>query len=508
MLQTLFMSAPAAIGIFAGPELVYELVNPSYQQLFPGRTLLGRPVLEALPELAGSPALASLHEVYRTGEAAEFREVPLQMARHAGGPLEEGFYTFTYQARRTAEGAVDGVLAFGYEVTDQVLARRVVERSEQYLRRLADALPTMIWLTDTAGQCIYLNQQWYHYTGQAAGEGLGLGWLDMVHPHDVAAAHTTFLDASAQKAPFSVLYRQRRQDGRYRWVLDTGAPRFSRTGEFDGFLGTVFDIHEQKQAEQVLQRLTTSLRTARDKAQSLNAELQASNEQLRRTNVDLDNFIYTASHDLKAPITNIEGLAHALHDQLPAQGELAAAVAPLLHMMQDSIERFQRTLDHLSDVTKLQKEHDQPLSQVALATIVEEVRLDLQPLLQSSAAQLTTDVAACPTVAFAPKNLRSVVYNLLSNALKYRDPARPLLVRISCRPEDSYLVLSVQDNGLGLDASQQAELFTMFRRFHVGVEGSGIGLYMVKKVVENAGGKLVVQSEPGVGSIFSVYFRR
>ena len=508
VLHTLFMNAPAAICIFVGPGLVYELVNPSYQRIFPGRELLGRPVLAALPELAGTPTLASLHEVYRTGETAEFREVPLHLARHEGGPLEEGFYTFTYQARRTAEGIVDGVLVFAYEVTDQVRARRVVEKSEQYLRRLADALPAMIWLTDTAGQCTYLNQQWHHYTSQPPGEGLGEGWLAVVHPEDAAAARSTFFDATAQRVPFSVLYRQRRHDGRYRWVLDTGAPRFNRAGEFDGFVGTVFDIHEQKQAEQALQRLTTTLRTARDRAQTLNAELQASNEQLRRTNVDLDNFIYTASHDLKAPITNIEGLAHALHDQLPAEGALAEAVAPLLGMMQDSIERFQRTLDHLSDVTKLQKEHGQPLAQVALAPIVEEVRLDLQPLLHASAAHLSTEVAACPAVAFSPKNLRSVVYNLLSNALKYRDPARPLHVRISCHAEGDYVVLRVQDNGLGLDASQQAELFTMFRRFHVGVEGSGIGLYMVKKVVENAGGKLAVASEPGVGSVFSVYFRR
>jgi PAS domain S-box-containing protein len=508
VLHTLFMSVPAAICIYAGPELVYELVNPSYQQLFPGRPLLGRPVLEALPELAGTPALASLRAVYQTGEAVEFREVPMQLARHEGGPLEEGFYTFTYQARRTAEGAVDGVLVFAYEVTDQVQARRVIERSEQYLRRVADALPAMVWLTTPAGHCTYLNQQWYDYTGQLPGAGLGEGWLDVVHPQDVATTRTLFFDAISQQAPFSVLYRQRRHDGRYRWVLDTGAPRYSRTGAYDGFVGTVFDIHEQKQAEQALQRLTTTLRTARDRAQSLNTELQASNEQLRRTNVDLDNFIYTASHDLKAPITNIEGLAHALHDQLPAEGELAEAAAPLLHMMQDSIERFQRTLDHLSDVTKLQKEHGQPLTQVALGTIVEEVRLDLQPLLLSSGAQLETDVSACPTVAFAPKNLRSVVYNLLSNALKYRDPARPLAVRISCHTEDDYVVLRVQDNGLGLDTGQQAELFTMFRRFHVGVEGSGIGLYMVKKVVENAGGKLTVESEPGVGSVFSVYFHR
>jgi PAS domain S-box-containing protein len=508
VLHTLFMSAPAAICIFAGPDLVYELVNPTYQRIFPGRELLGRPLLEALPELAGRPTLARLREVYRTGEAAEFQEVVLHVARTAGGPPEEAFFTFTFQPRRDAGGTVDGVLVFAYEVTDQVLARRVVERSEQYLRRIADALPAIIWLTDPAGQCTYLNRQWHDYTAQPLGEGLGEGWFAMVHPADEAAARTIFFDAIAQQAPFSVLYRLRRRDGRYRWVLDTGAPRFDWAGEFDGFVGTLFDINEQKQTEQVLQRLTTSLRLARDQAQSLNTDLQASNEQLRRTNVDLDNFIYTASHDLKAPITNIEGLAHALHDQLPATGALAEAVAPLLGMMQQSIERFQRTLDHLSDVTKLQKEYDQPLAEVPLGTVVAEVCLDLQPLLHSSAAHLETDVGACPTVAFSAKNLRSVVYNLLSNALKYRDPARPLAVRISCHPAGGYQVLQVQDNGLGLDAGQQAELFTMFRRFHVGVEGSGIGLYMVKKVVENAGGKIEVTSEPGVGSVFSVYFRR
>ena len=507
VLHTLFLDAPAAICIYTGPEQVYEFVNPSYQRIFPGRELLGRPVLEALPELAGTPLLASLQQVYRTGEPVIYQEVPLEMARQEGGPVEECFFTFTYQARRNMDGMVDGILAFAYEVTDQVRARRVVEKSEQYLRRMADSVPAMIWLTDADGQCIYLNQQWYDYTGQTEAEGIGMGWLNAVHPADMAATRKIFLNASAQQAPFSVLYRQRRQDGRFRWAIDTGQPRFNRAGQFDGFVGTVFDIHEQKQAEQALQRLTTNLRTARDQAQTLNTELQASNEQLRRTNVDLDNFIYTASHDLKAPITNIEGLAHALHEQLPAEGELAEGVAPLLAMMQDSIERFQRTLDYLSDVTKLQKEHAQPTAPVKLATIVEEVRLDLQPLLQANGTQLDIDIDACPTIAFTPKNLRSVVYNLLSNAIKYRDPARPAKVRIHCRPEDGYNILTVQDNGLGLDAGQQAELFTMFRRFHVGIEGSGIGLYMVKKIVENAGGKLLVKSTPGVGSTFAVYFR-
>jgi signal transduction histidine kinase len=109
-------------------------------------------------------------------------------------------------------------------------------------------------------------------------------------------------------------------------------------------------------------------------------------------------------------------------------------------------------------------------------------------------------------VLFAEKNLRSVVFNLLSNALKYCCPDRVPEVRIRARAEAEYVVLEVQDNGLGLDARNEQKLFGMFQRFHDHVEGSGIGLYMVKKMMENTGGRIAVQSELGVGSTFMVYF--
>jgi signal transduction histidine kinase len=103
------------------------------------------------------------------------------------------------------------------------------------------------------------------------------------------------------------------------------------------------------------------------------------------------------------------------------------------------------------------------------------------------------------------KSLRSVLYNLLSNALKYRHPDRPPQVRLTCQTLDGHWCLEVQDNGLGLDSSQQAALFTLFRRFHQHVEGSGLGLYTVKKITENLGGRVEVQSEAGVGSTFRIY---
>jgi signal transduction histidine kinase len=213
---------------------------------------------------------------------------------------------------------------------------------------------------------------------------------------------------------------------------------------------------------------------------------------------------------LRAPITNIEGLLQALRSELPSP----AAPSPntqvefILNLMEDSVERFTRTIDQLTDVSKLQREHDLSTEQVHLATVVHDVLLDLEPLIRSAGAQLEVDVADCPPVAFSEKNLRSVVYNLLSNAVKYRAPERPPLVRVRAECAEHHVLLVVQDNGLGISEAGQHKLFGMFQRLHDHVEGSGIGLYMVKRMVENAGGHIEVTSEVNVGSTFEVYFRR
>jgi signal transduction histidine kinase len=110
------------------------------------------------------------------------------------------------------------------------------------------------------------------------------------------------------------------------------------------------------------------------------------------------------------------------------------------------------------------------------------------------------------TLSFSAKNLRSVVYSLLSNALKYRHPDRPPVVQVSVRREASFVVFDVQDNGLGVDLAREEYLFAMFQRLHTHIEGSGLGLYMVKRMVKNAGGCITVQSQVGEGSTFSVFF--
>jgi signal transduction histidine kinase len=174
--------------------------------------------------------------------------------------------------------------------------------------------------------------------------------------------------------------------------------------------------------------------------------------------------------------------------------------------MQESIGRFQRTITHLTDMSRLQAEFAQPTETVSLAAVIEDVRQDLHFQFLEAGAVLDVAVNGTQPRVFSPKNLSSLIYNLLSNVLKYRHSERVPLVRISCQPAGDMLELRVQDNGLGLNASQQQRLFQLFQRLHTHVEGSGVGLYAVKKILENVGGRIAVESEPGVGSTFILTF--
>ena len=486
-LHELFLQAPAPIVILDGPALVFQLINPAYQRIFPGRDLLNKPLLKALPELVGTPIPDLFRDVYQTGEPVTVHELPLRMARHEGAAPEDIYWTFTYQARRDAHGTIDGVRVFAHDVTEPVRARQRLEsyaaelqESEARFRTMADAAPNLVWAVHPDASLRYVNRAFLAFLGLPTVEAFAaIGWGPTIHPEDLVLTQQTLGQAMAERRPYALEHRMRGHDGQYRWLLSQGAPSYLAGGELYGYVGASLDITDLKHA----------------------------NQQLTRTNVDLDNFIYTASHDLKAPISNIEGLLDTLRDELPppaAGGE----VPYILDLMQDSVNRFTRTIEHLTDVSRLQKEHDPPREPVALAGVLEDVRLDLAPLLQQTGGRLDVDVRAVPTVQFSVKNLRSVAYNLLSNALKYRHPDRAPLVRVRGREEGAYHVLEVQDNGLGLDLTRGPELFGMFRRYHTHVDGSGIGLYMVKRMVENTGGRIAVDSTPGEGSTFTVYFPR
>ena len=499
-----FKQTSALVALLRNPGHSYEYVNPAYQALFPGRTLVGLDVGVAVPEMQEQGFLALLDRVYQTGETHYGTDTPFVEALAAGqpGPPQTAYYNFTFQAYYEA-GQVAGISIFAYDVTEQVQARQERDAQRQRLLSLFQEAP--------AGICIL------------AGPDLV---YEFVNPgYQLLVPDRLLLDRSVFEAlpelagtPVGTMLREvyatgqpREEQGLCVSVARTAhgvpedryftflfQPRHDERGQVNGVLVFAFEVTEQVLARQQVEVLNQALAVT-------NAELHESNTQLTRTNADLDTFIYMASHDLKAPITNIEGLLTALGRHLPEAARQAPPVPQLLQLMQGAVERFQRTIAQLTDLTRLQQAQQQPAESVDLAALIEAVRLDLAPVLAAAGARVVVAVADCPTVRFAPQHLRSIIYNLLSNAVKYRHPDRPPVVQISCRPgADATVVLEVEDNGLGLSEGQQARLFGLFQRLHTHVEGTGVGLYMLKRIVDNADGTIAVRSQLGLGTTFII----
>ncbi len=142
-----------------------------------------------------------------------------------------------------------------------------LEESENYFRSLTDTVPTIIWITNPEGYCTYLNQYWYAYTGQTKEVAEGFGWLDATHPDDKENSGEIFLKANSERKPFTILYRLLSKNGEYRWCVDSGSPKYGSDGAYEGMVGTVVDIHEQKLAEEELQKKTTHLQIATTSAE-------------------------------------------------------------------------------------------------------------------------------------------------------------------------------------------------------------------------------------------------
>lgn len=244
------------------------------------------------------------------------------------------------------------------------------------------------------------------------------------------------------------------------------------------------------------------------KLAEINTILKKNNDDLQKINIDLDNFIYTASHDLKSPIANIEGLISALSRKLKNENTSKEELDALLQMMNHSITRFSKTIGDLTTITKIQKNIDEgSIEYIDLNDIIDEVKSTYPDLFSETDVDLIIDCENCPGIRFSRNNLKSIFYNLISNAIKYRSPFRNPQIIVSHELTDEYIILKVKDNGLGLNKMQQEKMFSMFKRFHSHVEGTGIGLYLVKRIITNAGGKVEVESELDVGTTFKMYFK-
>lgn len=264
-----------------------------------------------------------------------------------------------------------------------------------------------------------------------------------------------------------------------------------KDGKLYGAWGTQRDITDRKKSE--------------DAVMSMNYELTKKNEQLVKVNNELDNFIYSVSHDLNAPLSNIEGLINVLKlNECYTQDEPKL----MLDMMDVAIGKFKKTLKELTEITKVQvnsisEHHDE----IVFEEILEEVKFSIKNLISDTNAEIKEDFSLCEKVAFKKISLQSILFNLVSNAIKYRHPDRKPEILIHCRKEGEFVILTVKDNGIGIPSDKTKDIFSMFKRLHTHVEGTGLGLYLVKRIVENAGGRIEVESDVDHGSTFKIFLK-
>ena len=221
-----------------------------------------------------------------------------------------------------------------------------------------------------------------------------------------------------------------------------------------------------------------------------------------KLNRNFENIFYSVSHDLRSPISSIEGLIDLLKDT-PNTKEDYRKIFDFLSL---SVGNLKKTIEELTNINRESKEFLEAVERVSFENIIEDIQLALKEKIFETDAKITTDINVSE-ITFSRKNIRSIIYNLLSNAIKYKAPNRKPEIFIKTERLDEYILLSVSDNGQGIEEDKQEEIFSRYTRLRNDVEGTGIGLFIVKRLVEDGGGKIEVESSLGEGSTFRIYLK-
>ena len=349
-----------------------------------------------------------------------------------------------------------------------------IEKSKEQFREVADSAPVMIWMTDENKECIFVNKGWLKFTGKVKEQELGYGWIEGMYPDDYARCSEVFEDAFMQRREYSLEYRFRREDGEYRWVRETGIPRYSAEGKFEGYIGSCMDVHETKMHEQ------------------------------RK-----DDFIRMASHELKTPVTSIKGYVQLLltmfrdHDTSDANIS-SQAIQTSLATIDKQIIKLNRLMSELLDLSRIDSgKLELKMQNFDLVDLVKETVDDVQQTTQHQI--LVKDKADCRF--FGDKDrIGQVLLNLLTNAVKYSPKTNSIEVNIY-KPSQNIISISVKDHGIGIDKKDHEKIFERFYRVEGKTEqtypGFGIGLFIASEIINRHNGTISVESEKSKGSTFT-----
>ena len=391
-------------------------------------------------------------------------------------------------------------------------------QSEQKFEAAVYAVQGIVWTNNAAGEMVGIQKGWANLTGQKHEEYKGYGWSSAIHPDDIQPTILAWQNSVKNKTPFVVEHRVKLKNGKWGHFLVKAAPLFNEDGTLREWVGVHTNITKQKEDEQQLLNLTKELEgkvyTRTKELEIVNQSLQHSNETLLLLNKELNSFGYIASHDLQEPLRKIQSLTNRIID---GKENLSAKGNENLERIKNAAYRMQTLIKDLLNYATLENSKNKK-EKTDLNIIVEEVKLQLSELINEKKAIITVK-PLCNIVAI-PQQITQVMLNLISNALKFSVPNTPPHITINSKTVkynktthaglqklNEYCCITVKDKGIGFEPQYSKKIFDVFQHLNDKQDyaGTGIGLAIVKKIIENHDGIVTAKSTLGKGSTFEMY---
>lgn len=523
-----FEQSPVGIAIVAKEDLTFTMVNPFYSNLV-GRKpqeLVNRPLLEALPELKGQGFDDLLNQVISTGVAFSANEVAVDLIRN--NQLEKIYVDLTYQPKYD-EGVISGVLVVATDVTQQVITRKKIEEAETSLRGAIDLANLGTWSIDLKTRTLDYDARLRSWVGFSKDEPID---VERAYSPIAEADHTLVKNAILHAVTpgtngiYDVEYKIKHvTNGSQRILHAQGKTLFNADNEAYKISGTVQDVTRERELELELikqvQERTEELAASNEELQAINEEMTSTNEELEdansnlyRSNSELEQFAYIASHDLQEPIRKISTFAQLLENNL---GDIDDKSKSYFEKINSATTRMTALIRDVLAYSQLSNTNEQ-YERVDLNRSFEDTLADFELAIQQKNAVIK--YSGLPVIEAIPLQMSQLFGNLLSNSLKYSKPDVTLTISLTgalltkdeaavykmLDQTKSYYKIKFSDNGIGIREEQIDRIFNIFQRLHGQKEyaGTGIGLSICKKIVQNHHGDITATSTEGAGTTFTI----
>lgn len=519
--RTIFYNSPVAKLVYTGPDMVLREANEKMLEIFgKGDSIIGRPIMEAVPEMKETHLFGAYRNVLNTGET--HTETASRIMFIKNGSPYYGYYDYTYKPLHDAKGSIYGVICTAVDVTQEVIARNKLQEAEQNMRGAVDLAQLGTWSIDVASNGLTYSDrliEWFGYDPSAQDYNEVIPILLEEDRQRVANAVAWGLNPESGGIYDEIYTIIHPQTGKKKILHAQGKTVFDPEGRPVRMNGTAQDItiqmELQTELENQLQLRTEEIAAVIEELRSTNEELEQTNVQLVHSNKELEQFAYIASHDLQEPLRKISTFVQLLEDKITEH--LDQKALGYLDKIKNAAGRMGKLIRDVLAYSALPKD-DAAFVAVNLENTVRDALEDYDVLMERTGAEVTWN--ELPVIRGIPLQMSQLFFNLIGNALKFIRPDVQPQIHIHCSIASSEEILSAHlkegtayykikftDNGIGMKAEDSQKIFNIFQKLHSKSEfaGTGIGLAMCKKIAQNHNGEIDALQSNENGAVFNVY---